>query len=83
MSVTVSIKVRREIVEIAEQMIKLGLARSRSHAFNIMIEKGLSEVLREIEFWNQIYKKVNEFRRKNFKLKHGGLSRLLEEDRKQ
>ena len=40
MSVTVSIKVRREIVELADKMVGLGLARSRSHAFNIMIERG-------------------------------------------
>ncbi len=81
MSITVSIKVRREIVEIAEKMIKYGMARSRSHAFNIMIEKGLNEVLKEIEFWNKIYEKVDELKRKNFKIKHGRLLKLLEEDR--
>ena len=39
MSITVSIKVRREVVELANKMVRLGLAKSRSHAFNIMIEK--------------------------------------------
>ena len=40
MGVSVSIKVRRELVELADKMVKYGIARSRSHAFNIMIEKG-------------------------------------------
>jgi hypothetical protein len=48
MSVTVTIKVRRELVELADKMISYGLAGSRSHAFNIMIEKGLKEVLGEV-----------------------------------
>ena len=34
LSVTVSIKVRREPVEIADKMVRYGVARSRSHAFN-------------------------------------------------
>jgi len=40
MSVSVSIRVRREIVELAGKMVKYGLARSRNHAFNILIERG-------------------------------------------
>jgi len=39
MNVSVSIKVRREIVELADKMVKYGLARSRNHAFNILIER--------------------------------------------
>jgi len=30
-----------EIVELADRMVRYGIARSRSHAFNIVIEKGL------------------------------------------
>ena len=44
LSATVSIKVRKELAELADKMIKLGLAKSKSHAFNIMIERGLKEV---------------------------------------
>lgn len=40
MSVSVSIKVRREIAELADKMVKYGLARSRNHAFNVLIEGG-------------------------------------------
>jgi hypothetical protein len=41
MSVSVSIKVRREIAELADKMVKYGLARSRNHAFNVLIEGGI------------------------------------------
>jgi hypothetical protein len=81
MSVTVTIKVYRELVELTDKMISYGLAKSRSHAFNIMIEKGLKEVLGEVEYWDNVYKKVEELKKQGFKLRHGGLSRMLEEDR--
>jgi len=81
MSVTVSIKVRKELVELADKMIKYGIARSRSHAFNVMIERGIKEVLKEVEFWDRVYEKVKELERKRYKIRHGGLSKLLEEDR--
>uniref|UniRef100_A0A7J2U781 VapB-type antitoxin n=1 Tax=Ignisphaera aggregans TaxID=334771 RepID=A0A7J2U781_9CREN len=79
MNVTVSIKVRKELVELADKMIKLGLAKSRSHTFNIMIERGLKEV----EFWENIYRDVEELKKQNFVLRHGNLNKLLEEDRAQ
>ena len=81
MSITVSIKVRREVIELANKMVRLGLAKSRSNAFNIMIEKGLKEVLKEVEFWENIYREVEELKKQGFVLKHGGLTKLLEEDR--
>ena len=81
LSVTVSIKVRRELVELADKMVRYGLASSRSHAFNLMIERGIKEVLKDIEFWDDVYRKVEEFERKCLRIEHGGLRRLLEEDR--
>ena len=81
MSVTVSIKVRRELAELADKMVKYGIARSRSHAFNIMIEKGLAEVLKEVEFWEDAHKRVEELERQGFRLRHGGLSELLSKER--
>jgi hypothetical protein len=74
MSVSVSIRVRRGLVELADKMVSYGIARSRSHAFNIMIEKGA-------EYWGGIYRRVEELEERGFKLRHGGLSRLLEEGR--
>jgi len=62
MSVAVTIKVRRELVELADRMVELGLARSRSHAFNLMIEKGLRSVVEEVERWENIYRKAGSWR---------------------
>jgi metal-responsive CopG/Arc/MetJ family transcriptional regulator len=81
MSVTVSIKVRRELAELADKMVKYGIARSRSHAFNIMIEKGLAEVLKEVEFWEGVYRRVEELERQGSRLRRGGLSELLSKER--
>jgi hypothetical protein len=58
-------------------MIKLGLAKSKSHAFNIMIERGLKEV----ELWENMYRDVEELKKQGFVLRHGCLSKLIEEDR--
>jgi hypothetical protein len=80
LSITVSIKVRRESVELADKMVRLGLARSRSHAFNIMIERGLKEVLKEVEFWENVYREVEELKKQGFVLKHGGLAKLLDDE---
>jgi len=79
LNVTVSIKVRKELAELADKMIKLGLAKSKSHAFNIMIERGLKEV----ELWENMYRDVEELKKQNFVLRHGNLNKLLEEDRAQ
>jgi hypothetical protein len=81
LSVTVSIKVRKELAELADKMVKLGLAKSKSHAFNIMIERGLKDVLKEVEFWENIYRDVEELKKQGFVLRHGNLNKLLEEDR--
>jgi hypothetical protein len=81
LSVTVSIKVRRELVEIADKIVKYGIARSRSHAFNIMIERGLRSVLEELRFWEEVHSKVEDLKRRGYRIRHGGLTRLLEEGR--
>ena len=47
----------------------------------MMIEKGLNEILKEVKFWDQVYGKAEELEKGDFKLKHGRLSKLLEEDR--
>jgi hypothetical protein len=81
MSAPVSIRVRREIVELADKMVRYGLARSRNHAFNILIERCLSEVKREVEYWESVYRRVEKLKREGFELSHGGLNKLLAEDR--
>jgi len=81
MSATASIKVRREVVKLADKMVRYGLARSRSHAFNILIEKGLNEVVREVGFWEQVYRDVEEHEKSGFRIAHGRLNKMLEEER--
>lgn len=81
MSVSVTIKVRREIVELAEKMVRYGIARSRSHAFNLMIEYGLGRVVEEVRFWEKLHEGVEELKRRRYRISHGGLSRLLMEGR--
>ena len=81
MSVKISIEVKRELVELAEKMIKYGLAKSRSNAFNLMIEKGLEEIKKEVEFWDKVYRKAKELEKKKVRLEHGKLNELLTEDR--
>ncbi len=79
MSVTVTVRVRRELVELADRMVALGLARSRSHAFNLMIEKGLRSVVEEVERWENLYRKAGELEKRKSELKEGSLGKLLEE----
>ena len=81
MSVTVSIKVKKELVELADKMVKYGLAKSRSNAFNIMIEKGVKKVKEEVDFWDKVHEKAEELKKKKVKLKHGKLNEILSEDR--
>jgi hypothetical protein len=81
MSTTVSIRVKKKVLELVDKMVKYGLARSRNHAFNILIEKGLENLKDEILYWASIYTQVDELVKKGFKIKHGGLNKILEEAR--
>jgi len=46
---TVTIKVRDEVDKIVEELVKLGVARSKNHAYNMVIEAGLSWARKVIE----------------------------------
>jgi arginyl-tRNA synthetase len=81
MGVSVSNKDRGEIVELADKMVKYGLARNRNHAFNILIERDLAEVKREVEYWESVYRVIEELKKRGFKLSHGGLNKLLAKER--
>lgn len=81
MSIPVTVKLKREVVELAEKMVKYGVARSRSHAINLMIEHGIEKVVREIEFLERLHKGVKELKDSEYKISHGGLSALLSEER--
>ena len=81
MSIPITIKVKKEILKLAEKMIEYGLARSRSHAINLMIEKGLDEIVKEIQFWEELHAGVEKLKKENYRIKHGGLSDILNEGR--
>ena len=81
MSVTVSIKVRKELVELADKMVRYRLARSRSHAFNLIMEKGLEKAFEEVKLWERAHRRAKELEEKGYKNRHGGLTKILEEDR--
>ena len=78
---TLPISIDEELLELIDKMVRYGIARSRSHAINILIERGLREVREEIEFWNSIYRDVEELERQGYVIRHGYLSRILEEVR--
>ena len=82
MSTTVSLKVKKEIIELVDKMIRYGLAKNRNQAFNLLIELGKERIQNEIEFWDKTYSKAEELARKGFRVKHGGLNKILEEDRR-
>ena len=46
-----------------------------------MIEKGLESVRREVMFWEEVYRKTEEYKEKGYRIRHGGLTKLLEEER--
>lgn len=81
MSIPITIKLKKEIVELSEKMVKYGIAKSRSHAINLMIEHGIEKIIREINFWEELRKGVEEFKKSNYRINHGGLSALLYEER--
>ncbi|MCX8161371.1 MAG: hypothetical protein RMJ00_03885 [Nitrososphaerota archaeon] len=45
MSISVTVKLRRVIVQLAERMIEYGIARSRSHAINPKIEHAIERIV--------------------------------------
>ena len=58
---SVTIKVNKKVIEIIEEMIKLGIARSRNHAFNIVIEAGIPKVMELIKHKKKVNELVEKF----------------------
>ena len=81
MSISITIKVKREVLKLAEKMIEYGLARSRSHAVNLMIEKGLAKITEEVQLWEDIHAGVEKLKKENYRIRHGGLSDILNKGR--
>ncbi len=62
-SQTVTIKVSKRIADIVEEMVRLGIARSRNHAYNIIIEAGLPKVMELIEHKRKVRELTERFLR--------------------
>ncbi|MCD6349020.1 MAG: VapB-type antitoxin [Candidatus Korarchaeota archaeon] len=63
MSRVIGVRVSRRILAIADKMVRLGLARSRNEALNILLERGAKEVLPEIRRAMKVEEKVKEYER--------------------
>ncbi len=81
MAVPVTIRVKREVEELAKRMVELGIARSRSHAYNIMIEVGLREARRMVEEKEAVKRLVEEFMEKGLPYDNLPTARDVEEER--
>jgi len=79
--VAVTIKVRREVAELAEEMVRLGIARSRNHAYNMLIEMGLEEARRLVERKRAVKKLVEEFMEKGLPYENLPTAEDVEEER--
>ncbi len=60
---TVTIKVSQRVVRIVEDMVRLGIARSRNHAYNMIIEAGLPKVMELIERKRRVEELTEKFLR--------------------
>ena len=80
-SMPTATRVKKSLLKLADKMVKYGIAKSRSHAFNIMIRKGLDEALRTVKEYEKIYKELEKLSREQPEIRHGDLNRILEEDR--
>ena len=80
-TVPVTIKVRREILELAEEMVRLGIARSRNHAFNIILEVGFREAKRMVERRRAVKELVKKFMEEGLPFENLPTARDVEEER--
>ncbi len=61
MSKVVGVRVSHRILAIAEKMVRLGLAKSRNEALNILLERGVKDILPEIRRAMKVEEKVEEY----------------------
>ncbi len=63
MSVVISVRVRREVLEVVNEMIKYGLASTRNEALNKIIARGLREIEKEVKRRKRVRELVELFKR--------------------
>ncbi len=58
---TVTLKVRDEVDALIEELVRLGIARSKNHAYNMVIEAGLPKIRELIERRKKVLELVERF----------------------
>ncbi|GAA5418473.1 hypothetical protein [Sulfurisphaera tokodaii] len=78
-NVVITIKVNEEIAKLIEKMIKLGIARSKNEAVNLLIEYGRVEIEKKIREQEEVMRLVDEWFKNGFPYKRLNTSDLREE----
>ncbi|AHC50820.1 VapB-type antitoxin [Sulfolobus acidocaldarius SUSAZ] len=73
----VTIKVNDDINEVAEEMVRLGIARSKNEAFNIMIRKGLNEVKRIVDKRKKVNDLVERWQREGLPIELPNSNKII------
>ncbi|BDB99808.1 VapB-type antitoxin [Saccharolobus caldissimus] len=79
MSVVITIKVDKRIAELIEKMIRLGIAKTKNEAVNLLIEHGRSEIEKWVEKEEKVEELVNKWLKEGFPYKGLNTSDLREE----
>ncbi|MEJ2776099.1 VapB-type antitoxin [Sulfolobaceae archaeon RB850M] len=79
MMVTITIKVDKRIEELISKMIKLGIAKSKNEAVNLLIEYGRAEIERKIREEEEVQKLVDKWLKEGFPYEGLDTSDLREE----
>jgi len=76
---TITIKVDKRIEELISKMIKLGIAKSKNEAVNLLIEYGRAEIERKIREEEEVQKLVDKWLKEGFPYEGLDTSDLREE----
>ncbi len=77
----ITIKVREEVLQVAEELVRLGIAKSRNQALNVIIEAGLPRALRLLERRRRVAELVERFEREGLPHERLPTARDVEEAR--
>ncbi|MFP3065612.1 MAG: VapB-type antitoxin [Sulfolobus sp.] len=79
MMATITIKVDKRVEELISKMIKLGIAKSKNEAVNLLIEYGRAEIERKIREEEEVQKLVDKWLKEGFPYEGLDTSDLREE----
>lgn len=77
----VTIKVREEVLLVVQEMVRLGVAKSRNQALNIIIDAGLPRALELLERRRKVAQLVERFEREGIPYERLPTVRDVEEAR--